>query len=259
MRDRKTRREDDVDSRRIAAFFDFDGTVTSVDSFLLMGLYARWEGIGNVSLSRFFRSLADHGAGKSSNHDLKEALLKDLKGLSREQMREFCERLFRRLVRFTLRPVMVSRIAWHNRAGHATVLLSASLTEQLAPAAAFLGIGCVLGSEAQYRDGVLTGFLEGAACHGEEKARRAAEFCRSEGIDTGRCVAYGDALSDVPVLEIIRNACVVNGGRRINKLARKRGWKTIRCYGPVSFRRMNPAATFRKLDTVVKFLRNKDG
>ena len=34
---------------RIAAFFDFDGTVSCLDSFFLLGLVAGWNRIGRFS------------------------------------------------------------------------------------------------------------------------------------------------------------------------------------------------------------------
>ena len=217
---------------RIAAFFDFDGTVTCLDSFFLLGLAARWKGIGGVSLLRFFKALMDHQRNKLTNSDLKETVLSGLRGLSHDQMSDLCGRLFHRLVRPSLRPGLEARIGQHNRAGHVTVLLSASLEELLVPAAEYLQVAEVIGTKAQYSDGRLTGRLEGEACHGAEKARLAGAFCESKGIRPGESCAYGDSLSDLPVLDLCGYACVVNGGRRLRRIARQRGWETLECPTP---------------------------
>jgi HAD superfamily hydrolase (TIGR01490 family) len=128
---------------------------------------------------------------------------------------------------------MVSRIERHNRAGHVTVLLSASFEEQLMPAASDLEVARVIGSKAEYLSGRLSGRLEGEACHGPEKARLAEAFCRSSGIDPADCCAYGDSLSDLPILELCGHACVVNGRGELLRLAERRRWEILRIRKPV--------------------------
>lgn len=219
-------------SGTIAAFFDFDGTVTCVDSFFLLGLAAVWKRIGRVSLLRFFKALMDYQRNRLTNSELKESVLSGLTGLSRDQVNDLCARLFQNLVLPSLRPALKARIDQHNRAGHVTVLLSASLVEQLLPAAECLHVAEVIGTEASYSDGKLTGRLEGEACHGEEKARLAKAFCESRGIGPGESFAYGDSLSDLPVLDLCGHACVVNGGRRLRRIAGQRGWEILRCSTP---------------------------
>ena len=219
-------------SARAVAFFDFDGTVTCLDSFLLLGLYACWERVGRVSLPRLLRSLMDYQRSRLTNTELKEAVLSDLSGLTRDEMSDLSRRLFDRLVRPSLRVDLEARIDQHNRAGHLTVLLSASLEEQLLPAAEYLQVREVIGTKVQYSDGRLTGRVEGEACHGAEKARLAKAFCEAEGIQPGESWAYGDSLSDVSVLDLCGNACVVNGGRRLRRIARQKGWEILRSPTP---------------------------
>jgi len=217
---------------RIAAFFDFDGTVTCLDSFFLLGLVAGWKGIGHVSLLRFFKALRDYQRNRLTNSALKEAVLSGLKGLSRDQMNDLCSRIFQCLVQPSLRPGLKARIDQHNRAGHVTVLLSASLEEQLRPAAECLQVEEVIGTKAGYSDEKLTGRLEGEACHGEEKARLAKAFCESRGIHPGESCAYGDSLSDLPVLDLCGHACVVNGDGKLRRIAKQRGWEVLHCSTP---------------------------
>lgn len=220
-------------SERVAAFFDFDGTVACVDSFVLLGLVAGWKGIGCLSLAGFLKALMDYQRNRLTNTQLKEVFLSDLKGVSQDRMRELCGRLFDRLVRPTLRPALKARIDRHNRSGHVTVLLSASFEEQLLPAADYLRVRAAIGSKAQVVDGALTGRLEGEACHGVEKARAAKAFCESRGIDLRGSFAYGDTLSDLPVLELCGHACVVNGSARLRRIAERRGWEILN--SPSSF------------------------
>lgn len=217
---------------RIAAFFDFDGTLTCLDSFFLLGLVAGWKRIGRVSLLRFFKALTDYQRNRLTNRELKETVLSGLEGLSHAQMNELCSRLFQYLIQPSIRPGLKARIDQHNRAGHVTVLLSASLEEQLLPAAEFLQVAEIIGTKARYSDGKLTGRLEGEACHGEEKARLAKAFCESRGIHPGESCAYGNSLPDLPVLDLCGHACVVNGDGKLRRIAKQRGWEILHCSTP---------------------------
>jgi phosphoserine phosphatase len=76
-------------------------------------------------------------------------------------------------------------------------------------------------------DGAYTGKVLRAA-HGEGKARALRELADAEGLDLSASTAYSDSYSDVPFLEAVGHPVAVNPDRRLRRIARLRGWPTIR-------------------------------
>lgn len=104
----------------------------------------------------------------------------------------------------------------HRRAGDAVVLVSGSFPALLAPVAAEVGAAGLLCSVPGIRAGVLTGGLVGEPCIGEAKgAAVRAELRSRPDVDPARCYAYGDHVSDLPMLAEVGNPVVVGGSARL--------------------------------------------
>lgn len=104
----------------------------------------------------------------------------------------------------------------HRDAGDTVILVSGSFPAVLAPIAAEVGAARLLCSVPATRDGVLTGGLVGDPCIGE--AKRAAvrdALRRCPGVDPARCYAYGDHLSDLPMLAEVGHPVVVGGSAEL--------------------------------------------
>jgi phosphatidylglycerophosphatase C len=101
-------------------------------------------------------------------------------------------------LRTGLRSDTISRLRWHQREGHRTVIVSASLRPYLDPITAWLGVDHVLCTELQ-RDptGHLTGHIDGVNCRGPEKVARVRAWLGAE--PTVR-YAYGDSAGDRELL-----------------------------------------------------------
>ena len=212
-----------ADPRPAVALFDFDGTVTRVDSFVALMVAVGRRRLGRHRFGRLTRMALDYGRRRIDNHGLKERFVADLEGVERVELLDLTRALFEGFVRRTIRPSMRERIAEHRREGTPVVLVSASLDEQLAPAAEHLGVDRVLGTRCEVKGDRLTGRLVGRTCHGAEKVRRVEELCVDRDLDLSRAIAYGDHPSDLLLLERCGRAVVV--GRRLAGLARSRGWE----------------------------------
>lgn len=80
-----------------------------------------------------------------------------------------------------------------------------------------------LGSGVEIAYGRVTGRIVGAVSVREVKARRAQEHVGSATFD----VAYGDSPSDVPILELAREAVAVYPDAKLRQIAAARGWRVI--------------------------------
>lgn len=104
----------------------------------------------------------------------------------------------------------------HRDAGDMVILVSGSFPAVLAPIAAEVGAARLLCSVPGVRDGVLTGRLVGAPHIGEAKRAAVRALLRSRpAVDPARCYAYGDHVSDLPMLAEVGNPVIVGGSAQM--------------------------------------------
>ena len=65
---------------------------------------------------------------------------------------------------------------------------------------------------------------------GSGKADAINEFLQRMQSDSNDCFAYGDDISDVPMLESVGHPIAVDGGRRLTEYAKTMGWPIIQPY-----------------------------
>lgn len=100
------------------------------------------------------------------------------------------------------RPEILARLEWHRRAGHRTVVVSASPQLYVDVMAERLAVdGAVATRLAVDGRGRLTGRYEGRNCRGEEKARRLEEWLAENVGGDPRLYAYGNSRGDRRLLE----------------------------------------------------------
>jgi HAD superfamily hydrolase (TIGR01490 family) len=121
----------------------------------------------------------------------------------------------------------VAELRRHRHAGARIVLVSGSFPACLDPIAEALGASDVLCTRMAERDGVFTGAIE-QPCIGLGKRRALERFLASHPkIDPSDCYAYGDHVSDVPMLTAVGNPVVVGGGDELLRHARELAWRVM--------------------------------
>ncbi len=110
-----------------------------------------------------------------------------------------------------LRSDVMARLRWHQKMGHRTVIVSASLRPYLEPLASALGIERAICTDVEH-DGERYGTrLDGANCRAEEKATRLRGWLADEGIEDADIWAYGDSRGDREMLEMAHHPVWVHG------------------------------------------------
>jgi phosphatidylglycerophosphatase C len=182
------------------ALFDFDGTITSRDTFtpfvfhavaparlatgklVLSPLIAAYK-LGFLSASRMRRSIVHFGFRGRRETEVRQAGLE----YARNQLAS------------VLRATALERIRWHQAQGDLVVVVSASLDVYLAEWCRQLGVDLIC-SELEAADGVLTGRYRSGDCTGPEKARRVRERYDLRRFDV--VYAYGDTPEDDAMLRL---------------------------------------------------------
>ncbi len=186
---------------RPLAAFDFDGTITRRDTlypFLreVVGL-PRLATAAVIDLPR----LAAAAIGRGDRDAAKARLFaRVLAGRDAHAVRIAGADHAASVLRDQIRPEMRERIAWHQRAGHDVVIVSASLDVYLDVIGPELGVDAVLCTTLEVRDGALTGVMQGGNCRGVNKVARLRE--RFADLDEREIWAYGDSAGDDAMLAI---------------------------------------------------------
>ncbi|MCE9621635.1 MAG: HAD-IB family hydrolase [Actinomycetia bacterium] len=182
------------------AAFDVDGTLTVRDCvrpFLLR--VGGWTGVSSAVLGRPLVSLA--AAARRDRDRLKELIVGGvLRGRNVEQVEALGEVFAQQVHDGWLRSDMVARLRWHQRAGHPTVLVSASLGPYLRPLGRRLGVDDVLCAEPQRQGDRFTDGLAGGNCRAAEKVRRLDAWLLARSLDRATVWAYGDSAGDRELL-----------------------------------------------------------
>jgi phosphatidylglycerophosphatase C len=192
---------------RVVAAFDFDGTITTSDSFRAFMLDAAGPARFVAAALRCLPWLIGIAPGWSQRGPTKARFLYAALGpVRRESLEAAAQRFVEQRLPSLLRADMLARVAEHQALGHEVVLVSASPSIYLRKWAQTVGIGTVLSSELEWRDGVYTGHLAGRNCWGPEKVARLRAWWGEQAPAT--LYAYGDSRGDKEMAALAQYAWI---------------------------------------------------
>ncbi len=190
--------------------FDFDGTITNVDTLRRFFRYA--VGLKTLAVASLLSSpILIRAAWNSSFRDeAKSELVKRLlEGRSHDELVDVARGVAADTIDRHLRPDTVRHLEWHQAQGHQIVIVSASFEAQVRPVAQHLGVSDIIATrwEVDETSGQLTGRLQGSNVRGPNKV---TALLRQLGPDTSLEYAYGNSDGDREMLELAVNALWVN-------------------------------------------------
>jgi phosphatidylglycerophosphatase C len=182
------------------ALFDFDGTITSGDSWTpFMGLAT-----GPVRKALGYTVLLPVGAGYYAGLVAGRTARPlythvAFRGVEAERVRDIGARYAANVLPLMVQPRAVEQIAWHKANGDTVVVVSAALGLYVQPWCESVGIDCIA-TELEERHGRFTGRIRGGECTGPEKAVRVRR--RYDLTRFGEIYAYGDTEEDRELLAL---------------------------------------------------------
>lgn len=178
--------------------FDFDGTLTTVETFPLFVRAAaptwrvRFGGLLLAPLVLAYR------AGAVSGTTVRAAIVRlAFSGMPRDIFEAKAGAFAAERFPALLRSAMVARLRAHREAGDRVVVVSGNFEALLRPWCEAEGVE-LLASALECRDGRLTGRYAGPQCAGEEKVRRVRACVGAWPRE--RIEAHGDTVEDLPML-----------------------------------------------------------
>lgn len=218
-----------MESKQIAAFFDFDRTLL-VENSPKLGIRYLWDK-GEVSLPYVMKIVfANWFYQKNliSETIMARLLLSFYRKRNLTPFEQGSESYYREVLKPHLAPNILSRVHAHKQLEHLLVMISAGVRYLLKPVVHDLGFDHLLCTDLLVgKDGLLTGTPDGYVCTGENKKKAALDLSKSLNIDLANSYAYGDHHADIPLLEMVGNPHAVEPTRVLRRVALKRGWPIL--------------------------------
>ena len=189
-------------------FFDFDKTLTKIDTVLLFGFYI---GIKRRKYSKIVSMCADALMAKFnflSNQEFKERFAwLFLAGERLDEITIVCNNFYDKYSDRLMKRNILQVLDGHRTKGDRVWIVSANYDCFLEPLRRKFAIEGILASQTEIIHDRLTGNLLGKVCHGREKVARVKERFGEEAVSGA--VAYGDSKSDLYLLRAVKEGCLV--------------------------------------------------
>ena len=173
------------------------------------------------------KSILDYWRYRFDLLDMKKAYkdsLRHLIGVREEELEKFCREWFEEDVRSLIYPEARERVQLHLGRGESVAIISNSTTYNVQPLARCLGVPHVLATQLEVRDGTFTGNYVEPLCFRHGKIFWADRLAQQLGGDLESSTFYTDSITDLPLLERVKDPQIVNPDPRLRALAKKRGW-----------------------------------
>lgn len=198
----------------ICAFYDVDGTILKINS--MMSFFDYWSNKNELIKLRNsfyieYKRLID---AQSSREVMNRRYYEYFKGFSESEM--ISEGLLWFNIEILNKDVffkkVVESMSKHKSEGHKIVFVSGSMLPLLNPIGQLLhadDILCV--KQIKDENGILTGDIGGIQTIGAGKKEAILAYANNYSVDLESSYAYGDDISDMPMMECVGNAiCVGN-------------------------------------------------
>jgi putative phosphoserine phosphatase/1-acylglycerol-3-phosphate O-acyltransferase len=210
---------------RVAALFDFDGTIIAgysatgvLQEKLLRGQMSAGEIVGTVT------AMVQYWRGRIGFSDLMTTGAKFMQGVREDRFAQLGEDLYRKHIAGRIYPETREIIRAHQAKGHTVAIVSSATLYQIAPAARELDIDRILCSRYEIANGEFTGNVVQPLCFGEGKLTAAESLAAELGLDLDRSYFYSDSHDDLDLLERVGNPRPLNPSDQLRTVAVQRGW-----------------------------------
>ena len=186
------------------AFFDFDGTITTKDTFLEFIKFCKGSFRFYAGMLVNLHYLVAFKLKIIPNQKAKEKVLEHFfKGMPAEEFKTWCYEFSQQLLPKLIRPKAIEEIKKLKEEDYTIVIVSASPQNWILPWAESMNLP-VLASCLETKEGRVTGKLDGKNCRGPEKVRRISEKYVMN--DYESIYAYGDSSGDLEMLKLATKA-----------------------------------------------------
>jgi HAD superfamily hydrolase (TIGR01490 family) len=213
-----------------AALFDMDRTLVRRETASLYVRYQRERGQANWrDTARVSFWVAQYTLGVIDIHDVVSRAIREFAGTSETVLSARCDDLFLFMVERLVTDKGRRAVEAHRERGDILAIVTGASPYAARPLARLLRIDHVVASELEVDEArCLTGNPILPLCYGEGKVLRASRLADTHGFRLDEATFYSDSVTDLPLLERVREPVAVNPDARLYRVAKKRGWRTER-------------------------------
>jgi HAD superfamily hydrolase (TIGR01490 family) len=215
--------------KKKAALFDMDRTLVRVET---ASLYVRYE--REIGEATVWDSLQVAWWVLLYTFNLIDAprvavrALARLNGTPETALSSRCDDWFHKYVEKHICDAGRLAVERHRNQGDVIAIVTGASPYAARPVARALGIEHVLATNLELVDGIFTGRPEFPLCYGQGKVSRAMQLAQQQGFELSESTFYSDSITDLPLLEAVREAVAVNPDPKLEREAKCRGWRIER-------------------------------
>jgi len=218
-----------INESKSVAFFDVDETLINMKSmfdFLQYWYQGRNEEEKLKSYMSNFKIEVKNG---TSREQLNKGYYRQFKGVNYSDLVKSGEKWFSSVLDENLFiNESIEALKRHQTQNIDIVFVSGSMFPLLSPIAKHLGVKHILCAPIELNsDGIVTGEIGTPQTIGNGKKEAILHFCNKKNIDPEKCYAYGDDVSDIPMMEITGHPICVGKKSNLSIHAILHGWKII--------------------------------
>lgn len=213
------------DGPRVAAIFDFDGTLIagySATAFIREQLKR-----GDLSPRQFLelmRAMTSFGFGNMGFSGMMAINAQFMRGIEEDTYHEVGRQLYTKQIARLIYPESRALVEAHQAKGHTVAIISSATPYQVEHAAADLGIEHVLCTRLEVKNGKFTGGVVSPTCFGQGKVDAAESLARQYRADLNKSFFYSDSQDDLLLLERVGHPRALNPSTRLERIAHERQW-----------------------------------
>ncbi|WP_215777872.1 HAD family phosphatase [Paludibacterium sp. B53371] len=210
------------------AIFDLDDTLVDGDSSSMFLQYLVDAGLAAADmLAREAAMMADYRAGQLGMEDYMLFTMQPLQGKSVQEVATWTADYIQQRILPRLFPQALAALADYRAVGRRIVIISATGDHIVQPIARALGVDDALAIQLETREGCYTGRTRGTLTYQHGKVSRLHDWLAEQGETLADSHGYSDSINDVPLLEAVSQAHVVNPDARLAAVAAERHWPQL--------------------------------
>ena len=207
--------------------FDLDNTLLAGDSDRAWGQYIVEKKI--VSDAFLVESEKFYNSYYEGDLDIDGFLAFCLKPLTENKLSELLE-LRKGFIEDKIKPMMLEeaiRTVEQKKIEGPVIIATATNSFVTRPIADLFRIKDLIATEFVIRDNEFTGEVDGIPCFREGKVKKVEEWVEANGYDLSNATFYSDSFNDLPLLEKVETAIVVDGDDKLIEQAKNNDWECI--------------------------------
>ena len=207
--------------------FDLDNTLLNGDSDRSWGEFLADKRIVNddylLKSEQFYNNYYE---GSLDIHGFLDFCLEPLKNNEMDFLLDLREEFIEKKVKPIVLPAALTKVK--EEMEDSTVIIATATNDFVTkPIANLFGIEELIATEFEVANNKFTGQVLGLPCFREGKLQKVTEWINLNGYVLSESRFYSDSSNDLPLLEKVREAIVVDGDEKLLMEAKKNGWSCV--------------------------------